>query len=55
MGKSTISMAIFNSYVKWPEGSNITTELIFMNHHESVYVGSASSLQGIHHNSPYFI
>ena len=24
MGKSTISMAIFNSYVKWPEGNNLT-------------------------------
>ena len=23
MGKSTISMAIFNSYVKWPEGNNL--------------------------------
>ena len=24
MGKSTISMAIFNSYVKLPEGNNLT-------------------------------
>ena len=29
MGKSTISMAIFNSYVKLPEGNGYSTPLMF--------------------------
>ena len=31
MGKSTISMAIFNSYVKLPEGNGYLTPLMFAN------------------------
>ena len=30
MGKSTISMAIFNSYVKLPEGSLVYSELPYL-------------------------
>jgi hypothetical protein len=29
MGKSTISMAIFNSYVKLPEGNMMPTEMLY--------------------------
>jgi len=45
MGKSTISMAMFNSYVKLPEGNNI----------ELIYIDIRIAMEAMIHRNRWFI